>query len=183
MALNPKQKLFVKHYLLTKSARAAAKAAGYSKRSAHSVGPRLLAHADVAAAINKVLEKQVEKLELSADRILTELNRIALVDLGKAFDENGKLLPIHEMPEDTRRAISGFEQEDLFLGRYTHKQKIGLTSKVKTFDKVRALEALGRHFKLFEDTSARASNGTLPVGADGAPYRPVVVLPAKKISG
>ena len=40
--LNEKQELFVQHYILTRNASEAAKAAGYSERSAYNQGYRLL---------------------------------------------------------------------------------------------------------------------------------------------
>jgi|TARA_R100000093_G_scaffold70814_2_gene44834 phage terminase small subunit len=40
--LNDKQELFVQHYILTRNASEAAKAAGYSERSAYNQGYRLL---------------------------------------------------------------------------------------------------------------------------------------------
>tara|TARA_R100000306_G_C4347939_1_gene128572 strand:- start:593 stop:1000 length:408 start_codon:yes stop_codon:yes gene_type:complete len=45
--LNEKQELFVQHYILTRNASEAAKAAGYSERSAYNQGYRLLQDVEV----------------------------------------------------------------------------------------------------------------------------------------
>ena len=45
--LNEKQELFVQHYILTRNASEAAKAAGYSERSAYNQGYRLLQDEEV----------------------------------------------------------------------------------------------------------------------------------------
>tara|TARA_R110002049_G_scaffold5437_1_gene37619 strand:+ start:51 stop:458 length:408 start_codon:yes stop_codon:yes gene_type:complete len=45
--LNDKQELFVQHYILTRNATEAARAAGYSEKSAHNQGYRLLQDSEV----------------------------------------------------------------------------------------------------------------------------------------
>jgi hypothetical protein len=45
--------------------------------------------------------------------VLAELVDIAFADLAEAFDEEGKLLPIQQMPARVRRAISGIDVEEL----------------------------------------------------------------------
>ena len=45
--LNDKQELFVQHYILTRNATEAARSAGYSEKSAHNQGYRLLQDSEV----------------------------------------------------------------------------------------------------------------------------------------
>lgn len=88
MALNAKQNLFVKAYLVEKNATRAAKEAGYSAKTAYSMGARLLKHVEVAQAIADGVRKQERVLELRAiengitkERWLKELSRIAMADI------------------------------------------------------------------------------------------------------
>lgn len=83
MALNPKQKLFVKAYLVSKNATAAAKKAGYSPKSAHSIGEENLRKPEIKAEIDKELKAQAEKHEISADRVIKEISEIAFQKLTK----------------------------------------------------------------------------------------------------
>ncbi len=46
--------------------------------------------------------------------------------------------------------ISSVEQHDLFSGSGQDRKKIGVTQRVKLWDKVQALTTLARHFKLLE---------------------------------
>lgn len=85
MALPKKQLLFVNEYLIDKNATRAAKAAGYSARSAHTEGHRLLKKAEIAALVEKGLEEQRASSEQRAaekgftkERWLEELQRVAL---------------------------------------------------------------------------------------------------------
>ncbi len=70
-----KRKAFIRAYLgeAQGNATEAAKRAGYSERTAHSQGSRLLKHVEVAGA----LQKRVEKLDVSTDAALQNVARIA----------------------------------------------------------------------------------------------------------
>jgi len=149
--LTPKQQRFVAEYLIDLNATQAAIRAGYSAKTADVQGPRLLGNVGVAAAIEAGQAKAKEQHAITAERVIQELSRIALVDLGRIYNDDGNLLPIKDMPEDARRAIAGVEVDQLFEGRGEDREMVGVTKKVKLFDKPRALEMLGRHFGLFKD--------------------------------
>lgn len=91
-------------------------------------------------------------MDISAERILQELARLAFIDPAKLFDEAGEIKPIHEMDEDSRRAIVGLAHEKLFehFGKGQAK-RVGTISKLKLADKTRALELLGKYRKLFTE--------------------------------
>lgn len=76
MALNAKQQLFVAHYLIHKNATEAAKAAGYSEKTAHSAGPRLLENVAVKAAVAEKVQNLVDKLGIGPEYILGSLKEI-----------------------------------------------------------------------------------------------------------
>jgi phage terminase small subunit len=114
--LTAKQRRFVAEYLLDGNATQAAVRAGYSPRSAHSIANELLEKPEVRAAVDAAEARRLERLDLKADDILRELLTFARTDIRKAFDKNGRLLPIHEMPEDVARAISGVKVFEEFDG-------------------------------------------------------------------
>lgn len=151
MALNAKQKIFVKEYLKSKSATQAAKDAGYSKKTAHSVGPRMLENAGVKKAIADSLNKITEKAELKAADVLAEIRKLAMVDLTEAYDDDGNLLNPKEMAADIRASLQSIETYYEYAGKGREREKIGQTKKVKLYDKVRALEMLAKHFKLLTE--------------------------------
>lgn len=160
MALSDQHQRFVAEYLVDLNATEAAIRAGYSPKTASQQGSRLLGNAKIAEAVAAGAKKRLERLEqkgVDADTVLSELLRIATVDIAEAFDGEGKLKPIHEIPVDVRRAISAVEIDELWdtdvdedSGRKV-KVQTGFTRKVKFWDKPKTLEALGRHLKLFTD--------------------------------
>lgn len=157
MALGVKQARFVAEYLKDLNATQAAIRAGYSVGTAHVQGPRLLSNVRVRAEIDAALKRRAERVEVRADDILRELLRLATVDIGQAFNVDGTLKPIHEIPEDVRRAMSGVEVEE-----FDHDDgPTGRVRKVKFWDKTRGLELLGKHLKLFVDRVEHSGGLTL----------------------
>lgn len=144
--LEPKQLRFCQEYIIDLNATKAAIRAGYAPDSASMQGARLIANDKVQEELARLQAKVANKLELTAERVLREAMRVGFSDISEAFDDNGKLKPIKEIPEDCRRAICAVEVEDL---KGPANISIGWTRKVKFWDKMKALEKLGDHLKLF----------------------------------
>lgn len=149
--LTPKQQLFVAEYLKDLNATQAAIRAGYSAHTANEIAAENLAKPSISATIAAKRAEQLKRVEIDSDFVLRELMKLASADLSAAFDEHGNLRPIHEIPEDTRKAISGVECDELYEGQGEERRWIGYTRKVKFWDKNKALENLGRHLSLFKD--------------------------------
>ncbi len=161
--------IFAREYIKDFNGTRAAIAAGYSKKTAKSKANQLLTKVDLREQIQKALKKRNEKVELSAEWVVKELMAVAGTDLRRAYDKQGNLLPVHEMPDDVAKAIAGIEVDDLFEKyRGPNSKRIGTTTKIKRYDKTRALELLGRHLKMFTDK-------TEVTGKDGGPIITKVV--------
>jgi len=105
----------------------------------------------VQKRIQELANERADRTEVNADTVLKGLLEIATTDIAEAFNEDGTLKPIHEIPIEVRKAISSIEVNELFEGFGKERTQIGLTKKIKFWDKVRSLENLGRHLKLFTD--------------------------------
>lgn len=151
VSLNARQLAFVEAYLVTRNGKQAAIKAGYSPNTAESQASRLLRNAKVAEAIAEGREKIAKRAEVEALDVIRELAQLCRSDIRKAFDGEGRLLPIHQLPDDIARAISAVEVEQLFDGTGEDKFQSGVTVKVKFWDKPRSLELLGKYFKLYVD--------------------------------
>jgi phage terminase small subunit len=77
--LNDRQRLFVKYYIATLNAAESARRAGYSVKTAKEIGYELLTKPHIVDAIEKSVEKKMEKADVSAERILEELASIAFL--------------------------------------------------------------------------------------------------------
>lgn len=160
MPLNPKQAAFVREYLVDLNATQAALRVGYSKKTAYAQGARLLKNVEVAKAINAAQDRRADRVEVKADDVLRELMRIGMCDIRQAYTTEGRLKPIHEMPEDVARAIGGVETEELWEndGEDGERVRVGDVRKVKFWPKVQALELLGKHLKLFTEKHEHRHN-------------------------
>jgi phage terminase small subunit len=154
--LRPKQKKFVQEYLVDLNATQAAIRAGYAPKRADATAYNLLRNTEVQVALQKYQNQLAEKVEVTIEELVIAYKQIAFADLADCYDENGFLKNIHEIPLSARMALAGLEVDELYEGRGKDRECIGQTKKVKLWDKLRALDALGRHLGLFNaDTSQK----------------------------
>lgn len=149
--LKQRRTRFVKEYLIDQNATRAAIAAGFSAKTANQQGSRLLTNVQIKQAIEAGNAKVNDKLDLTVERIKQEIARLAYYDPKDFWNENGTAKPIHEIPEDARRAISGFETAELFTGSGEDRATAGYIKKFKLVDKTKALELAARHLKMLTD--------------------------------
>ncbi len=163
--------LFARAFIAEQNATQAAIAAGYSPKTAHSQGSRLLKVAKVRAFIDAGLARStaarnVKAIEVHGAKVLGELEHIAHSDLLQAFNrcpgnldctaekhycDRGTLKALESMTPEMRRAIASIEFTELFEGSSGEKFVAGRIVKIKLWDKPKALEMLGRNQKLWTD--------------------------------
>lgn len=138
--LTDRQERFVIEYLVDLNATQAAIRAGYSPKTAAAQAARLLVNANVEAEIKKRQGKIQDKLEISQERIIQELAAIAFAngaDFAEVIDEGGlfqnvKFKATETLPAEKRSAISSIKSGSSGM-------------EVKTYDKLRAMELLGKY--------------------------------------
>ncbi len=147
MKLSKQYKKFCLEYLVDLNGTQAAIRAGYSKRTADRKAYQLLRIVEIQKEIDRLIKKLSDKTEVTIQRVLEELARIAFLDPKDIFDKDMDLLPLSEMSEDARRAIAGIET----ITSTSQKGNGYTTRKVKLINKDRALELIGRHLEMFTD--------------------------------
>jgi phage terminase small subunit len=160
--LTPKQQRFVQEYLLDLNATAAARRAGYSARTADRIGPKLVGKSCVAAAIAAGQAERAARVGAKADDVLRELMLVAYQRGHQVYRPDGSLKAPHEWDDATAATVAGVEVLEEFDGSGKNRQLVGYTRKLKRWDKVRALELLGRHLRLFTEKHEHS-------GPDGGP--------------
>lgn len=155
--LTGKQLLFIKEYLIDLNATQAAIRAGYSKRSAMQISEVNMRNDDISNAIQIEMDKRAGRIELTMDRVLLEYKRVALLDIRRAYDQDGNLKPVHEWDDDTAAAIAGLESEEIYAGAGADRLNVGRLSKVKLANKVAALADVMKHLGGFEADNKQKS--------------------------
>ncbi len=151
--LSDKERLFCYEYVRDLNKNKAAIRAGFSKKSAACQATQIYKKLQAQKLIQELQSRKIHKLEISAERTLQEVARLAYVDIRKAFDENGNLKNIQDIDDDTAAALAGIENEELFEGRGEDREHIGTLKKIKIHDKKGVLELLMKHLDLLNPES------------------------------
>jgi phage terminase small subunit len=149
--LTDRQSVFVSEYLVDLNAKQAAIRAGYSLKYAKLQACQLLRHPKVSEEIQKAMDKRAKRTEITADRVLQELAAIAFSDIRKLYGEDGKLLPPHLLPDDIAPVLAAVK---VVSERFVNDEENPYherTVEAKVWDKLKSLELLGKHLKLFTD--------------------------------
>ena len=81
--------------------------------------------------------------------IYRQIRQVALTDIRDAFNDDGTLKSIKDMPAHIAQAIASIDNDELFAGSGKDREKIGDTKKIKLYDKLKAIEMLGKQIGMF----------------------------------
>ena len=143
--ITPKQQVFVDEYLLDLNATQACIRAGYSVKSADKIGSELLGKTRVADAVGKALAERSKRTGINQDRVIQELAKIALVNVTDVINMDEATIKGDSSREDTA-AISSVKVKTI----PTEDGEI-VEREVKTYDKIKALDLIGKHLGTFKD--------------------------------
>ena len=127
--MTDKQQAFIREYLIDFNITQAAIRAGYSPKTAYSIGQKLLKNVEVKRAISMAKHERQERTELSADYVLKNLQEITercmqkapvIVKGVQAVDESGNNL----WTFDAKNAIKALELIGKHLGLFTDKHEL-----------------------------------------------------------
>ena len=114
----------------------------------HSKASLLSSEDKVRARIEQLQKEAIERNKATLDEVLIVLADIIRFDPAAMYDENGTLLPIHNMPKKVRMCIQSFEVQE--IPSFNDEQPETLTKKVKHYDKLAGVEKLMKHLGGYE---------------------------------
>ena len=160
-AVMAKMHHFVMFYLETGDSVGAVVKAGFAEESDDIQRKRGMASGLVRNDFVKRLMTQqynaiVAKTGATVERIWQEIARIAFVDIGGAYGTNGEPLPFSEMPEDVRRAITGYKVVHKTFGEDGE----SIEKEIKFAGKDSALEKLCRLHRMMDADKLVVLDGT-----------------------
>ncbi len=149
--LTARQQRFAEEYLVDLDASAAARRAGYSARTAGQIGYQLLQKTSIRQAISAGQLRLRRKAEVSAERVVRELARVGFADPRPLFRPDGTLKDLSELDGEAAAAVASLVIREEYRGTGRGRRVVARTKKVRLWNKVSALEQLGRHLGLFPD--------------------------------
>lgn len=159
-SLTDREQLFVAEYLIDFNGTKSAIRAGYSPNSAAVTASQLLRKPNIKAEMDRQYSKIYDSLSTRARRVIEELVRISFSDVRELFDEKGNLLPIPDLPDSIAPAISSVE----VVKRYSDEETSEYVTKIRLWDKTKALQMLGKHLGILRDIVEHT-------GKDGGPIK------------
>ncbi|KPD01959.1 terminase small subunit [Moellerella wisconsensis] len=165
MALNDKQEMFCREYLIDLNATQAAIRAGYSEKTANAQSSRLLINVNIQNRIQELKLNRNERIEIDSDYVLKRLVEIDQMDVLDILTETGDLKPVKSWPKSWRTTLSGL---DVMVMSSSEEGSEALLKKIKWPDKVKNLELLGKHvrvqaFKEQIEQKVEATHNIMPV--------------------
>lgn len=143
--LTAKQQRFTEEYLIDLNATQAALRAGYKNAD---IGRQLLTKNNVSAEIQRKMAERSVRTGITQDHVLQELANVAFSrgsDYARVVYRGGiagvELTPTDTLTDEQKAAIAGIKETQTGI-------------EVKAYDKIRALELLGKHLGLFADRNA-----------------------------
>ena len=162
--VNDRERAFCQEYVKDLNGSRAARAAGYSSKGASVRANALLKKSRVKALVAKLIAKQANKLEISADKVLGELAKMGfsnMLDYMRA-DEDGEFrLDFSKLTREQAAAIQEYTV-DATGGTGDGERKQVMRTRFKLADKARSLELLGKYLKLFVEKVEVTGLGDLP---------------------
>mgnify|MGYP003262716988 FL=1 len=158
--MTKKQKRFVEEYLIDLNATQAAIRAGYSPDTAQQMGSENLSKPVIKNAIDKVIAERSRRTGINQDRVIQEIAKLAFLNPIDVIDMDEATIKGEANRDDTAciasvkvKVIPG---ED---GNITERE-------VKTYDKLKALELLGKHLGMFTDKLKMEGNVPVVIMGD-----------------
>lgn len=165
MIVNARQRQFCEEYLIDLNATQAAIRAGYAERYASTNAHKLLQITAIKAKIDELMAARAKRTEITQDRVLKELAIIAFsnaADYAAVVEEDAYIEVEGErikLLDDDGNVMKCRTVRPVLTADLTEEQKRALSVikkgrdgfEVKPYDKVRALELLGKHLGMFQD--------------------------------
>ena len=159
--LNERQERFCNEYLIDLNATQAAIRAGYSEKTAAAQAARLLTNVNIQTYIQQRKQDRVERTEITQDMVIQELALIAFSNAADyaAVVERQAMIEGVLLFDDDGNPVMYRTVEPVLTAELTENQKRALAVikkgrdgfEVKPYDKVRALELLGKHLGMFTE--------------------------------
>lgn len=154
--LTPKQEKFCSEYLIDLNATAAAKRAGYSEDTASEIGYENLRKPQIQQKLTELRNKLGNNGEL-AQQVIDELKKIGFSNVQDFLDDGNAITDLTKIEAHKAAAVASVKKSVTTFGDGEGNEGEKETVEFKLWDKISALEKLGKHLGIFEADNRQKS--------------------------
>ncbi len=161
VGLTARQSRFVELYLIYLNATKAALEAGFAKSTAEKKAPLWVGKSrescpanmrHVWDAVNEAIQERSKRTQIDADDVINQLARMGFADIRQLFTPSGQLRSIHDLPDDIAAAVQSIKVVTKTIpGKGDDEAEVEYVHEVKLVDKVKPIELIGKHLKMFTE--------------------------------
>jgi phage terminase small subunit len=168
--LSPKAKIFCEEYIKDFNGKQAAIRAGYSDKTANEQASRLLTNVNVQLYLGKIKQSISDKNEGLAQQVIDELKKLGFSNIQDYIDKENEIKDLSTITRDNAAAVESIKKTvtEFSGGGESSGKKTSI--QFKLYDKIAALEKLGRHLGIFElDNQQKAAVINVNITDDDEP--------------
>lgn len=148
--LTPKIKRFCDEYIKDLNGTQAAIRAGYSAKTATEQASQLLAKLNVQNYISELKHSLSNKNEGLAQQVIDELKKIGFANIQDYISEENEIKDLTKIDRDKAAAVESIKKTVTEFSGGAESTGKKTSIQFKLYDKISALEKLGRHLGIFE---------------------------------
>jgi len=174
MELTPKQESYCQNYIICGNQSAAYRIAfdaeDMNVNTIYVEACKLHGNPKITQRIKELQAEAYERNKITIDEIVQTLAGMIRFDIADLYDDNGALRPLKQIPLAARQMISHLDVDELF--DYFDGDKIfkGYSKKIRTIDKLAAVEKLMKHLGGYEKDNKQKPSAIVMLNlGDGNP--------------
>lgn len=156
MNLTPKQERFCEEYMIDLNATQAAIRAGYSPKTANEQAGRLLVNVSIQEKITELRSKISEKNENLTQRVIDELVKVGFSNIQDYITNGNSVQDLADIEPHKAAAVASVKKSVTTFGDDKGNEGIKEVVEFKLWDKISALEKVGRHLGIFEKDNSQS---------------------------
>lgn len=148
--LTPKIKRFCEEYIKDLNGGQAAIRAGYSAKTANEQASRLLTNVKVQNHLSELKQSLSNKNEGLAQQVIDELKKLGFANIQDYINPENEIKDLSTIDRDKAAAVESIKKTVTEFGGSGESTSKKTSIQFKLYDKISALEKLGRHLGIFE---------------------------------
>lgn len=148
--LTPKIKRFCEEYIKDLNGTQAAIRAGYSAKTAPEQGSRLLTNVKVQNLISELKQSLSNNNEGLAQQVIDELKKMGFANIQDYIESENEIKDLTKIDRDKAAAVESIKKTVTEFSGGSESSGKKTSIQFKLYDKISALEKLGRHLGIFE---------------------------------